>query len=115
VIDKTTVHNIRALPDDWAHNPDYVYIGRPGKGKPGPWGNPVAIGQECPVCNQVHRDAGSTLPCYRRYLDRRLRINPRFEARFRALKGKKLVCFCKPGPCHGDVMAEFLDNLDTTT
>jgi hypothetical protein len=28
-----------------------------------------------------------------------------------ALKGKILVCFCKPLACHGDVLAEIADSL----
>jgi len=27
-----------------------------------------------------------------------------------ALSGTKLVCYCKPEPCHGDVIAEYLNN-----
>jgi hypothetical protein len=26
-----------------------------------------------------------------------------------SLKGRTLGCFCKPGPCHGDVLAELAD------
>jgi hypothetical protein len=28
------------------------------------------------------------------------------------LRGKKLGCWCKPGPCHGDVLAELANALD---
>ena len=59
-----------------------VYCGR-GKGKfndpiectPGDYGwlgNPVSIGKQCPMCNHIHSDNGSTLPCYKQYLLRRL-------------------------------------------
>ena len=27
------------------------------------------------------------------------------------LKGKTLGCFCKPYPCHGDIIAEYLNLL----
>ncbi len=32
-----------------------------------------------------------------------------FEKAVRDLKGKTLACFCKPKPCHGDVIKEYLE------
>jgi hypothetical protein len=29
----------------------------------------------------------------------------------KALRGKVLGCFCKPRPCHGDVLLEFVDKV----
>jgi hypothetical protein len=34
-----------------------------------------------------------------------------FKRRIHELKGKTLGCFCKPEACHGDVIAEYLNNL----
>jgi hypothetical protein len=28
------------------------------------------------------------------------------------LAGKKLGCFCKPATCHGDILADFLNEYD---
>lgn len=42
---------------------------------------------------------------YREYLDTR----PDLLAEIPALRGKVLGCWCKPGPCHGDVLAELAD------
>lgn len=78
-----------------------VYIGRKGKGK---WGNPVAMGRTCPECGQVHRDRGSTLQCYKRWLWRRMKADPGFVKEIRSLAGRTLGCYCKPHPCHGDVL-----------
>lgn len=86
-----------------------VYIGRAGKGNSGPFGNPVVIGKSCPICNLVHNDRGATLPCYEEYLLSRLATDAQFAEAFWKLKGKTLVCFCKPHLCHGDVMAKILD------
>lgn len=93
------------------------YIGRGTKGnipmlpgERGYFGNPVRIGKPCPVCGGRHDNAGSTLPCYRKYLRLRLRFDHLFRREFETLRGKRLGCFCKPGPCHGDVIAEFLDD-----
>lgn len=98
---------------------DFVYCGR-GKGilnNPinckfndyGVFGNPVAINSKCPVCESVHVNGGSTLPCYEKYLRNRLSTDPDFKDAFFKLKGKKLGCFCKPKPCHTDIMIKFLD------
>ena len=90
-----------------------IYVGRPGRGQEGYFGNPVKIGRPCPVplCGQTHSDAGSTLPCFKRYFVSRYRNDPEFRRRAKQLRNKTLGCFCKPGPCHGDVIAELLDNL----
>jgi hypothetical protein len=60
---------------------DAVYIGRGS-----PWGNPWVIGKDGDrdaVCDRFERD---TLPG--------LDLEP--------LRGKDLVCYCKPARCHGD-------------
>lgn len=86
-----------------------VYIGRTGKGREGPLGNPVAIGKQCPVCEGVHNDAGTTLPCYRIYLETMVEGDPSFRELVESCRGKTLGCFCKPKPCHGDVLVEYLE------
>ena len=35
--------------------------------------------------------------------------NPVLMARLPELRGKVLGCWCKPGPCHGDILIELLD------
>ena len=44
-----------------------VYIGRPGKGEVGYFGNPIVVGKECPICGEIHQ-RGETLKCYEKYL-----------------------------------------------
>jgi hypothetical protein len=83
--DKPKVWNIR--------NPqrpnDAVYIGRPSK-----WGNPYVIGRD-----------GSRELVIARYRDYILK-SPLLGAVLKELRGKHLVCFCAPLPCHGDVLLE---------
>ena len=105
------VLNMKAV----AFNSDtMVYIGRgPGKcdmlntppGDKGWLGNPVILGQLCLVCGDVHHDGGSTLECYRVALKQRLK-DPEFVKAIKevAESGKDLACWCKPGPCHGDIL-----------
>ena len=100
----TRVVNMRREPFD-------VYIGRPGKGERGLFGNPYRVGATCERCDKFHATAGDTLPCYESYLRHRLETDREFCVAFFALAGKTLGCFCKPGPCHGDVMAKVLDSV----
>ena len=89
-----------------------VYIGRKGKGQSGYFGSPIIIGKPCPLCNQIHNDNGSTLRCYTKYARHRVTVDPKFKEAVLALRGKILGCFCKPKPCHGDVLAEICNELN---
>ena len=45
------------------------------------------------------------------YFGNKIDNDPIFKARILELKGKTLGCFCKPNSCHGDIIAEYLNNL----
>lgn len=75
-----------------------VYIGRPGKGEDGYFGNPF-----------YNQDRKTNIALFHRYFYFRLNTDAEFLARVRKLKGKRLGCFCKPLDCHGDVIKEFVD------
>ena len=79
-----------------------VYIGRPGKGHDGYFGNPF----------RRSRDdlPGSTLPKFEEHFLKRVEDDPEFRRRVLALKGKRLGCFCKPKrACHGDTYVRWLE------
>src|SRR4051812_27107998 len=76
-----------------------LYIGRPGKGQDGVWGNPFVIGRD--------GDRATVIAKYERWLQ----TQPQLLARLPELKGKRLGCFCHPAPCHGDVLARLADAL----
>lgn len=95
--EKTKVVNIKQDEYD-------VYIGRAGRGKDGYFGNPIL--------RAVDESPGSTLDGYRAYFYNRLERDPEFKKRVLNLKGKRLGCFCKPAPCHGDVIKEWLDRYE---
>ena len=68
--------------------PGSVYVGRGS-----PFGNPFVIG----------RDGDRDEVCEK--FERAIRNNPPLMDRVRReLKGKNLVCFCKPERCHGDTL-----------
>lgn len=105
---KPKVINIKDAPRDWRANPDYVYIGRGGG-----WGNPFIRGKKCQDCGEVHSEPGSTLPCYEKWLRTCVLPSPSFAAAIKMLWGKTLVCFCKPNPCHGDILAQVCEELNS--
>lgn len=93
----TTVVNVRNIAKN---DPDVVYIGRDSYGwKNTGWGNPFKLQRDEP--------RGATLERYRAWLLN----NPELLARLPELKNKKLACWCKPAPCHGDILAELVNNL----
>ncbi len=92
---QTTVVNLKT------HKYDQ-YIGRAGHGQDGYFGNPFKI--------QPGMDRGSTINSFKGYFYNRLRNDPQFKAKVLTLKGKTLGCFCKPHTCHGDVIAEYLND-----
>ena len=99
-----------------------VYIGRPGHGQAGPFGNPYPVKQTCSRCGSRHISGGSTLTCFREYLVERMAREPRFRDAILALRGKTLVCFCaprggltsthRPWRCHGQVILAILEESD---
>lgn len=69
---------------------DAVYVGRPSK-----WGNPY------PMRNETMRK--TVIDAYRGLLA----IRPELVAAAKEeLRGKHLVCWCAPKPCHADVLLE---------
>jgi len=67
-----------------------VYIGRPSR-----WGNPFVIGRD--------GDRQGVIDRYRQLLCDQPAL---VEVAKRELRGKDLVCWCAPAPCHGDVLIE---------
>lgn len=93
----TTVVNLRFERYD-------VYIGRPGKGKDGYFGNPFALARQA---DAAARD--EVMARYEEYFRERVARDEEFRTRVLALRGKRLGCFCKPGRCHGDVIAAYVE------
>ena len=73
--------------------PGSVYVGRPS-----PFGNPFSIGKDGSREEVIEK--------YRQWLQDQPRL---IKIMKRELKGKDLVCFCAPKPCHGDVIKEVVE------
>lgn len=72
--------------------PGAVYVGRPTK-----WGNPYRISKHC--------TREEVIATYRMFV-----AEPR-AAEIRAeLRGKDLICWCAPLPCHADVLLDIANS-----
>jgi hypothetical protein len=76
--------------------PHDVYIGRPSK-----WGNPFQLG--------VDGTRAEVIAKYEAWL----RSQPDLLRELYELRGKTLACWCKPKPCHGDVLVKLLNEQQT--
>lgn len=61
------------------------------------WGNPFRIGR--------HGTREEVIEKYRFYV----RCNKFLLSQIHTLRGKRLGCWCKPLPCHGDILKELAD------
>ena len=66
------------------------------------FGNPFKIGE--------HGSRDEVIERYKRYFLKRIKYDSDFRKAVKKLKGKVLLCWCRPLPCHGDVIAEWLNN-----
>lgn len=77
-----------------------IYIGRGS-----PWGNPYAISHgEGP-------DRAEVIEKYREYFYEKIKSDSAFKRGILGMKGMRLACFCKPEACHGDIIADYIDNF----
>ena len=70
----------------------------------GPFGNPFKIGED-----GTREDV---IEIYRVWFTVQVRSDAVFRSQVRALAGMRLGCVCKPQPCHGDVIVEYLVGSD---
>lgn len=84
----TTVVHCKKAPYD-------IYIGRPSK-----WGNPFVIGQDGTRAEVIEK--------YKEWFWKQ----PELVKAIPELKGKVLGCWCSPGKCHGDFLAEVANGTE---
>ena len=102
------VRNYKPYNEYWTNPPTdpYIYIGRkvrfqiPFKSK---WHNPFTV--EKIKGNEVPGSREKAMHQYGEYIMNR----PDLLNQLHELKGKTLGCWCKPLPCHGDILAEIVD------
>ena len=76
---------------------DAVYVGRPTR-----WGNPFTHLQGKTLAKFQVPTVQQAIDSYREWLVGQ----PELVAALPQLRGKDLVCWCKPGPCHADILLE---------
>jgi len=74
---------------------NYVYVGRPTK-----WGNPFVVGKD--------GTREEVIVKYRDWLHQQPNLIA--EAK-KELRGMVLGCYCKPLPCHADVLLQIANDL----
>jgi hypothetical protein len=74
-----------------------VYIGRPSL-----FGNPFTIGFD--------GDRRKVISDFTVYFYDKLAFEDEFRQKVHELAGKTLLCYCYPKACHGDVIADYLNN-----
>lgn len=83
---------IAASTNWWRNDDSFLYIGRGSR-----WGNPYHIGP--------HGSRTDVITKYMQYA-----INTQFfhdAIANHKFENKKLVCYCAPRPCHGDVLKDW--------
>lgn len=108
-----SVHNLRTE----CMNPGDVYVGRRQAGATpftegidggdGFFGNPFHIG-----IDGTREDVIARFETWARY---QIKTRPRYEARVKALHGKRLFCYCAPLPCHANVLERLAAELNGVT
>ncbi len=81
-----------------------VYIGGYPGGEMSRWGNPYRI--------STTMTRAQTIKAYKALLWARMQ-QPEFITELMRLDGKRLGCWCKPDPCHGDVLVAAIEYLKT--
>ncbi len=97
------IHNRDSTLGPWElENDDDVYIGRQNRfqrRKRSLWANPYKLGKD--------GNRPEIMALYRDYIKSRIKEDPEtFD--LSKLKGKRLVCWCTPELCHGDVLVELM-------
>ena len=65
------------------------------------FGNPFVIGRD--------GDRSGVLEKFEEYFIDRLASDTGYRSAVLGLRGKVLGCWCHPEPCHGDIIAEYLN------
>ena len=97
------VIHLKDAPHGWQNDERYVYIGRPGGGLVGNFGNPFRLGPD--------GDRLEVLARYDLWLRGRLLTDPVMKEQIKNLHGRTLICFCKPRLCHGDLLEQVAKEL----
>jgi hypothetical protein len=111
------VASIRPKYDDlrqWMADPQNVYIARKGvvlldnpeTGKKARF--PLSDSKFANPFTVKDHGLDKCIELYRIHIKKLIELGTITRVDLDELKGKNLGCWCKPGPCHGDVLLEFI-------
>lgn len=84
-----------------------VYIGRGSI-----FGNPYThIKDKKTKAQFIVNSRDEAIEKYEEYFYNKIKTDPLFKQEILKLKNKILGCFCKPAPCHGDIIANYLNTV----
>lgn len=109
------IHVINITKDDFSTNPGYFYIGR-SKYNNSPLGNPFTHnGKRTNLAKHTFPTVEQAIEAYDIYFDEMYGKDEEFTKAFDEIyefyktgQDVYLGCFCKPGKCHGDIIAKKL-------
>jgi hypothetical protein len=99
--------------EEWMEDPNNVYIGRQGvvfinkkrfPPKASNFANPYKIGKDGTREEVILK--------YKKYITEKLKNNEALQQELLSMKGKTLGCWCYPAMCHGNILLEFIDNIN---
>jgi len=86
------------------NDPYEVYIGRSRGNETGYFGNPFRLDNP-----HDHIERAHVIAKFTEWFNRRIVTNAEYAQRVLDLRGKRCGCYCKPLPCHGDVLALWVE------
>ena len=100
-----TVVNKRSI--GFKPNANQRYIGRGS-----PWGNPFTHLPLSRTKAQFHVETEEeSMVRYETWLREKLAKDPQLRQKLLDLDGHELVCYCKPRPCHGDLLIKLIEEI----
>ena len=103
----TLVANKHKLAPGWEKDPAYKYIGRGS-----PLGNRYSHMDGTKAEFKVATRAESITCCEADFRHRLIDGDQALRKEIMACKGKILVCFCTPMPCHGFVIVRLIEEIE---
>lgn len=97
---------------EWMGDQNNIYIGRGGivfidkqrfPKEDSIWCNPYKINSE--------NNREKVLKLYEKYIREKIK-KENLNSKLLELKGKNLGCWCKPEPCHGDILVKLIEEVN---
>lgn len=68
------------------------------------------LGNPFPIEHGSDKDRSHVIEKYKEHFYTNIVTNPEMQRYLEGIRGLRLGCHCKPLPCHGDIIADYLNN-----